>query len=146
MKGKGFMTAAPTMAAALLRPDAYPHPADDLVLLETHISQVVLAGRFAYKIKKAVDLGFCDFTTLEKRRLACEMELRLNQRLAPQLYINVAEIRGAPDAPRIDGTGPLLEYAVRMRRFPQEALARRMLKEGRITVTVDFSDQTMKLD
>ncbi len=102
-------------------------------MLETHISWVVLAGAYAYKIKKAVNLGFCDFATLEKRRTACEEELRLNRRLAPRLYIDVVEIRGTPEAPRIDGPGPVLEYAVRMHRFPQEALASRMLAEGRLT-------------
>jgi aminoglycoside phosphotransferase family enzyme/predicted kinase len=133
MEGPGPMSAAPDVAAALLHADAYPHPAENIDLLETHISQVVLAGPYAYKIKKPVDLGFCDFTTLEKRREACEVELRLNQRLAPQLYIDVVEIRGEPDAPRVDGAGPVLEYAVRMHRFPQQALARRMLADGRLT-------------
>jgi aminoglycoside phosphotransferase family enzyme/predicted kinase len=132
---KPSFPAQPTsfMPAALLSPDAYPHPAGNIDVLETHISWVVLAGAYAYKIKKPVDLGFCDFTTLDKRRTACEEELRLNRRLAPGLYIDVVEIRGTSEAPRIDGAGPLLEYAVRMHRFPQEALASRMLADGQLT-------------
>lgn len=124
---------ASAMPAALLRAEAFPHPAANIDVLETHISWIVLAGGYAYKIKKAVNLGFCDFTTLDKRRTACEEELRLNRRLAPGLYMDVVEIRGTPEAPRIDGAGPVLEYAVRMHRFAQEALASRMLADGRLT-------------
>lgn len=125
--------AASPVVAALLRPESYPHPAENIEMLETHISWVVLAGAYAYKVKKPVDLGFLDFTTLEKRRHFCEEELRLNRRLAPQLYVDVVEIRGSSDAPRIAGPGPVLEYALRMRRFPQEALASRILADGRLT-------------
>jgi aminoglycoside phosphotransferase family enzyme/predicted kinase len=124
---------ASPLVAALLRPDAYPHAVEHVEMLETHISWVFLAGAYAYKIKKPVELGFLDFTTLEKRRHFCEEELRLNRRLAPQLYVDVVELRGSPEAPRIAGSGPVLEYALRMRRFQQEALATRMLAEGRLT-------------
>jgi uncharacterized protein len=124
---------APPVVAALLRPDAYPHPAENIEMLETHISWVFLAGVYAYKVKKAVEMGFLDFTTLEKRRQFCEEELRLNRRLLPQLYLDVVEIRGSAGALEIAGRGPVLEYAVRMRRFPQEALASRMLADGRLT-------------
>ena len=121
------------IVAALLRPEAYPHPIEDVEMLETHISRVFLAGPYAYKIKKPVELGFLDFTTLAKRRHFCEEELRLNRRLAPQLYVDVVEICGSAQGPRIGGCGPVLEYALRMRRFQQEALASRMLAEGRLT-------------
>jgi aminoglycoside phosphotransferase family enzyme/predicted kinase len=121
------------MIAALLRPEVYPHPAEHIRMLETHISWVFLAGAYAYKIKKPVDLGFLDFTTIEKRRHFCDEELRLNRRLAPELYIDVVELRGQPEAPRFGGNGPLFDYALRMRRFPQKALASRMLADGRLT-------------
>lgn len=121
------------LPAALLRPESYPHPADNIEVLETHISWVFLAGPYAYKLKKPVELGFLDFTTLEARRYFCEEELRLNRRLAPQLYLQIVEIRGTPEAPRFEGSGAVLEYALRMRRFPQEALASRMVAEGRLT-------------
>lgn len=126
------MKMAARLIAALSNAECYPHPAHDVVTLETHISWVLLAGDFAYKIKKPVELGFLDFSTLEKRRHCCEEELRLNRRLAPQLYLDVVEIRGSQDAPRIAGDGPLLEYAVRMRRFAQDTLASRMLADGRL--------------
>lgn len=105
-----------------MRPEAYPHPADELQHIETHISHVFLAGELAYKLKKELDLGFLDFSTLDRRRHCCEEELRLNRRLAPDLYLDVVPITGSAESPRVDGEGPVLEYAVQMRRFPQEAL------------------------
>jgi len=120
----------PPLFAALLDPACYPHPVAGVRVLETHISWVLLTGEYAYKIKKPVDLGFLDFSSLELRRRCCEEELRLNRRLAPELYLDLVEIRGKPGAPRIGGDGPLLEYAVRMREFPQAALASRALAAG----------------
>jgi aminoglycoside phosphotransferase family enzyme/predicted kinase len=93
-----------------------------LRLLETHISYVLLTGVYAYKIKKAITLDFLDFGTLEARRRLCEEEVRLNQRLAPALYIDVVRITGTPSTPAIGGTGEVLEYAVRMREFASDAL------------------------
>jgi aminoglycoside phosphotransferase family enzyme/predicted kinase len=115
---------------ALQDPACYPHPVAGVRMLETHISWVLLTGEYAYKIKKPVDLGFLDFTTLGLRRHFCEEELRLNRRLAPELYLDLVEIRGTPAAPRIAGTGPVLEYAIRMREFPQASLASRALARG----------------
>lgn len=86
-------------------------------LVETHISWVLLAGRYAYKIKKAVDLGFLNFSRLEDRRYFCEEEIRLNRRLAPNIYLDVVAIGGSLDSPVLGGQ-PAVEYAVRMRRFP----------------------------
>jgi len=117
----------------LSRPGCYPHPAKAVKVIETHISRVFLTGDYAYKVKKPVDLGFLDFTTLEARRRSCEDELRLNRRLAPQLYLDVVEIRGTPDAPHVGGEGPLLDYAVRMQQFSQERLASRVLARGELT-------------
>ncbi|HSD99621.1 MAG TPA: AAA family ATPase [Burkholderiales bacterium] len=122
--------AAPPLFAALLDPACYPHPVAGVRVLETHISWVLLTGEYAYKIKKPVKLGFLDFSSLELRHRYCEEELRLNRRLAPELYLDLAEIRGTPGAPRIGGDGPVLEYAVRMREFPQASLASRALAGG----------------
>ena len=91
-------------------------------VIETHISWVLLAGELAFKVKKPVRLAFVDYSTLESRRHFCEEELRLNHRLAPTLYLGVARITGSPQAPVLDGEGPAIDYAVRMRRFSQHAL------------------------
>jgi len=124
---------ASLLISALLRPACYPHATDKIERLETHISWVFLAGPYAYKLKKPVALEFLDFSTLEARRHHCEEELRLNRRLAPDLYLDVVEICGSHDAPRVGGEGPVIEYAVRMRRFAQEALASQVLARGDLT-------------
>ncbi len=90
-------------------------------LIETHISWVIVSDEFAYKLKKPLDLGFLDFSTLEKRRQACEEEVRLNRRLAPQIYLQAVPVTGTVVAPRMGGEGPVLEWAVQMRAFPQDA-------------------------
>ncbi len=100
---------------------------------ETHISWVLLTGRDAYKIKKAVDLGFLDFSTLEARHFYCTEELRLNRRLAPGLYLGVIAIGGSPEQPVLGGE-PAIEYAVHMRRFAQSSMMNRMLARGRVTL------------
>ncbi len=109
---------------------AFPHPVVDLEILETHISWVVLTGPYAYKIKKPVDLGFLDFTTLELRRHFCEEELRLNRNWAPTLYLGVVAICDEDGSPVIDGNGPPIEYAVKMRQFPQSARLDAQLDAG----------------
>lgn len=91
-------------------------------VIETHISWVLLAGNSAYKIKKPVSLPFVDYGTLQARRHFCEEELRLNRQLAPSLYLGLTRITGTQQAPTLDGAGPVLEYAVHMRRFAQAAL------------------------
>jgi aminoglycoside phosphotransferase family enzyme/predicted kinase len=107
---------------ALQRPAAFTHPATDLRHLQTHISHVLLAGDFAYKMKKPLNLGFLDFSTCARRRFYCEEELRLNRRLAPSLYLEVVPITGSPSQPGIGGSGPVLDYAIKMRRFAQTDL------------------------
>ncbi len=101
-------------------------------MLETHISYVLLTGTHAYKIKKAVDFGFLDFTTLAARRFFCEEELRLNRRLAPALYLDVVPITGSIAAPVLGGSGRAIEYAVKMREFPQGDLASVLLERGEL--------------
>ncbi len=104
------------LIAALMDCRRYPNTAKHVRLIETHISWILLAGRYAYKIKKAVDLGFLNFKSLESRRFYCEEEIRLNRRLAPELYLDVLPIGGTPDMPEFSAL-PAIEYAVRMRRF-----------------------------
>ena len=106
------------IATRLLNPDCYPHPVSTLKLVETHVSWVVLTGQFAYKIKKPLNLGFLDYSTLEKRHHCCEEELRLNRRLAQPLYLSVEPITETVNGVvRIKGHGAVVEYAVKMRQF-----------------------------
>ena len=118
------------MIEALRDPARYPHAVQRVEVLETHISWVLLAGDYAYKMKKPVNLGFLDFSTLEARRFYCDEELRLNRRTAPRLYLEVVGITGSESAPQVGGEGEAIEYAVKMQRFPQEALLSRMAQGG----------------
>ncbi len=119
------------LIAGLLDPAAYPHPVGKIRLVETHISWVVLTGEFAYKVKKPVNLGFLDFSTLERRRRFCEEELRINCRTAPRLYLDVVPIGTVSGRPRI-GRRPATEYAVKMRQFRHDARLDRCLAAGKI--------------
>ena len=101
-----------------------------VALIETLISLVLLAGPLAYKIKKAVNLGFLDFTTLAQRRFYCDEELRLNRRVAPALYLDVVPVTGTPEQPALDGAGPVIDWAVRMRAFDQDGLWDRLAWRG----------------
>jgi aminoglycoside phosphotransferase family enzyme/predicted kinase len=118
------------LIAALRDPACYPHPAQEVALIETHISWVLLAGDFAYKVKKPVRLPFLDFGTLEARRRYCEDELRLNRRTAPDLYLEVVPIAQSARGPAIAAPGEPIEYAVKMRRFASDALADDMARRG----------------
>lgn len=109
----------PDLIAGLLKPEAYPHPVGPIQVIETHISWVFLTGRYAYKIKKPVQLSFLDFRALEQRRFYCEEELRLNRCWAPELYDEVVPVGLKDGAPYIGGGGPAVEYAVRMHQFDQ---------------------------
>ena len=136
--------AAARLVEQLLDPHRYPHPANRVELVETHISWVLLAGEFAYKLKKPLALGFLDFSTLEKRRASCEAELRLNRRTAPGLYLDVVPVTGSAEAPRIGGDGEPIEFAVRMRRFDQERLADRVARRGELAAAdVDAMARTI---
>jgi aminoglycoside phosphotransferase family enzyme/predicted kinase len=105
----------------LSQPTAYPFPGSEVVVCQTHISIVFLAGEFAYKIKKPVRLGFLDFSTLGKRHHDCLEEVRLNRRLAPKVYLGVVPVVEAAEGCRFEGDGPVVEWAVKMRRLPAAA-------------------------
>ncbi|WP_437883723.1 AAA family ATPase [Pseudomonas sp. LRF_L74] len=121
------------LIAALQNPALYPHPVEGFQVVETHISWVVLTGPFAYKIKKPMNFGFLDFTTLEARKHFCNEELRLNQRLTENLYLDVLPITGSENAPQLNGDGPAIEYALRMRQFPQSQLLNEVQARGELT-------------
>ena len=118
------------LIVALQAPHAYPHPVTTVTVVETHISWVLLTGEFAYKIKKPVELGFVDFSTLERRRAACELEVTLNRRLAADLYIGVVPITS--DGPRLAGTGDPIEYAVQMRQFDPNHTLDHLIETGEL--------------
>ena len=127
---------AQRLARALVQPRAYPHAPARVEHLETHISHVFLTGPWAYKIKKPLELGFLDFSTLEKRRECCGEELRINRRLAPDLYTDVVPITGSVDQPCVEGSGAAIEYAVKMRQFAQEGMLEQVLARGELTAAV----------
>lgn len=126
------------LVRSLRRPDCYPHPVGEIELVETHISRVFLTGDYAYKVKKPVDPGFLDFSTLELRRQACERELELNRYWTPELYLEVVPISGSAERPRVgadvSGDGAPFEYAVRMRQFPPDRRLDRVLEAGELTM------------
>jgi aminoglycoside phosphotransferase family enzyme/predicted kinase len=122
---------------ALLQSSAYSHAVGPVVHLETHISHVFLAGDYAYKIKKPVNFGFLDFTTLDKRRAACEDEVRLNRRLAPGIYLGVVPVcrqrgRLALTPHGCGRDAHAVEYAVQMRRMPQDGLLDRLAAHSQL--------------
>jgi aminoglycoside phosphotransferase family enzyme/predicted kinase len=118
------------LITALLRPEAHEPPEQAVELLQTHISWILLAGDRAYKIKKPVNLGFVDFSSPERRAWYCAEELRLNRRLAPDLYLAVVPVHGPLAEARFHGDGPVIEMALMMRRFPQSSLLSAALARG----------------
>ena len=121
------------LARDLASPAAFDDQVDNIERLETHISWLILAGEFVYKIKKPIVLPFLDFSTLEKRKFMCEEEIRLNQEWAPELYIDVVPITVRDGTPRFGGEGEVIDYAVRMRRFDQEMALDNQLSSDNLT-------------
>lgn len=122
------LAAFETLVENLRKPGVLEDSRDEAAVIQTHISAVLLTGEHAYKIKKPVDFGFVDFSTLDKRRHFCEEELRLNRRFAPDLYLAAVAIRGSVESPGIGGDGPVIDYAVKMKRFEQDALLDRCIR------------------
>lgn len=123
-------TAPGNLLAALQNPALYNHPVDGFQIIETHISQVILTGQYAYKLKKPMDFGFLDFSTLERRKHFCEAELRLNRRLAESLYLEVVPVTGTPEHPVIGGEGEPFEYLLKMHQFRQGQLLDQQQEAG----------------
>jgi aminoglycoside phosphotransferase family enzyme/adenylate kinase family enzyme len=118
------------LVKTLQQPALFPHPVTRFAVIETHISIILLTGTYAYKFKKPVNFGFLDFSTLAKRRHFCAEELRLNRRLAPELYLEVVPVSAGP---QLDAGGEIIEYAVRMREFEQASQFDRMLDQDRLS-------------
>lgn len=125
----------PDFITALLQPEVYPHPAAGVKLLQTHISYVLLAGEYVYKIKKPVNFGFLDFTSLAKRQYFCSREVELNQRLCPDLYLGVVAVTLAGAGFALDGTGQVVEYAVKMARMDEAQMMGRIIEAGQLSET-----------
>ncbi len=116
---------------ALMKAETYEEDPGRIELLQTHISFVFLTKSFVYKVKKAVNFGFLDFTTLEKRRFFCQRELELNRRLCGDMYLEVVPINKSTTV-KIKGKGETVEYAVKMKRMPQEKMMSNLLEENRV--------------
>ena len=123
----------PSLQKALLNPEIYPDHPQKVKLIETHISLLFLTGSHVYKVKKPVDFGFLDFTTLEKRRYFCEQEVMLNRRLSPDIYLGVVKITHDQGRILLDGRGEAVEYAVKMKQMPEELLMDKLLEKGKVT-------------
>lgn len=123
----------PSLKKMLLNPALYPDHPGQIQLAETHISLVFLTGNYAYKVKKPVDFGFLDFTSLEKRKYFCDQEVTLNRRLAPTLYLGVIKITEEGNAIALDGRGRAIEYAVKMKQIPERYLLNRLLEQKLVT-------------
>lgn len=120
-----------SIVEAMLNPHTYPEETGKIDLIQTHISFVFLTQNYVYKVKKPVNFGFLDFSTLDKRKAYCEKELQLNRRLCPEIYLEVVPINKSKSL-RIKGTGETVEYALKMKRLPQECIMTQLLQEGKV--------------
>jgi aminoglycoside phosphotransferase family enzyme/predicted kinase len=138
------LSVSQTLIAALQNPALFPHPVEQFQVIETHISWVLLTGPFVYKIKKPMNFGFLDFTTLSSREHFCQEELKLNQRLTENLYLEVLPITGSAEAPQLGGEGEAIEYALKMRQFPQDGLLSTLQAKGELT-TAHIDDMARQI-
>ncbi|WP_017317512.1 bifunctional aminoglycoside phosphotransferase/ATP-binding protein [Mastigocladopsis repens] len=123
----------PPLIEQMLQPGFYPHPVKEPIeLVQTHISYVLLTGNYAYKVKKPMNFGFLDYSTLEKRRHFCHEELRLNQRGAAELYLEVFPCTLVGEQYQLGGTGEAVEYVLKMLQFPTDALFSKMFEQGKL--------------
>ncbi len=129
-------TSLDTLINALKNHALYHHPVENFTVIQTHISYVILTGKYAYKIKKPLNLEFLDFSSLEKRLFHCQEEIRLNKRIANDIYLDVIKITGTIDKPQLNGNGPVIEYAIQMHEFPQQAIFTALLKNNQLNNTL----------
>jgi len=126
------MAELPPLVQAMLDPTFYPHHPPPVEFIQTHISYLFLAGDLVYKVKKPVDFGFLDFTTLEKRHYYCQEEVRLNRRFSPDVYLATVPISVDGDAFRLGDDTAVVEYAVKMRRINEDHMLYRLLEAGEV--------------
>jgi aminoglycoside phosphotransferase family enzyme len=127
------MPKLPELVQALLDPKIYPDTPQRVEMVQTQMSFVFLTDRFVYKVKKPVDLGYLDYTTLDKRHALCHKEVELNRRLCPDAYLGVLSITRGESGISIEGEGEVIEYAVKMRRLPQERMLDVLLANNQVT-------------
>jgi len=128
------MPQLPEVVQALLVPQAYPDASAGVEMMQTQMSFVFLTGDYVYKVKKPVNLGYLDYTTLEKRHFYCQREVELNQRLCPDAYLGVVAITRDKGGISVEGQGEVIEYAVKMRYLPQQAMMNELLVNNRVSV------------
>lgn len=111
-----------SLIKSLLKPQAYPEPTSKVSCIQTYVSFIFLTDSYAYKIKKPVDFGFLNFSTIDRRRFYCNEEVRLNRRLSPEMYLGVVELRLTKHGASFNGDGTILDYAVKMKRLPASCM------------------------
>ncbi|MBK5276136.1 MAG: AAA family ATPase [Desulfuromonadales bacterium] len=122
-----------TTLKSLMKPDSYPEAVSCVELIQTHVSYIFLTDLHAYKIKKPVDFGFLNFSTIDRRRFYCNEEVRLNRRLCPDIYEGVVELRETAAGAAFHGTGTIIDYAVKMKRLPADRMLDRLVDAGDVT-------------
>jgi aminoglycoside phosphotransferase family enzyme/predicted kinase len=127
------MSELPELIQTLLRSQAYPEKTGKIELVQTQMSFILLSDKYAYKVKKPVNLGYLDYTTLEKRLFFCQREIELNKRLCPETYLKVAPITRDESGIAIDGKGEIVEYAVKMRRLSEKSMLNSLLAADQVT-------------
>jgi aminoglycoside phosphotransferase family enzyme len=127
------MPELPELVKALLEPEAYPETPGQIELVQTQMSFVFLTDEYVYKVKKPVDLGYLDYTTLDKRLFFCQQEIKLNRRLCPEVYLDVVPVTTGGSKISIGGQGTTIEYAVKMRRLPREAMLDVLLGKNQVS-------------
>ena len=138
------MPELPDLIQALLQPKAYPEPTQGVELVQTQMSFVFLTDSYVYKVKKPVNLGYLDYTTLDKRRFYCQKEIELNRRLCSDIYLGVVPITRRQDEFFIGGKGKAVEYVVKMRRLPQERMMDALLESNQMSPKM-LTDLAQKL-
>jgi aminoglycoside phosphotransferase family enzyme len=128
-----MVSALPSVVEALVEPRAYPHKPPKIELVQTQMSFVFLAGEYVYKVKKPVNLGYLDYTTLEKRQYFCRQEVELNRRLCPDAYLSVVPVVEEEGGFHVEGQGRAIEYAVKMRQLPRDRMMDVLLPRGQVT-------------
>jgi aminoglycoside phosphotransferase family enzyme/predicted kinase len=128
------MPPLPEVAQAMLKPETYPESPQKIELMQTQMSFIFLAGDYVYKVKKPVNSGYLDYTTLEKRKFFCQKEVELNRRLCPETYLGVLPITKIRGQISLGGKGKAVEYAVKMRYLPQQKMMNMLLEKEQVTI------------